>query len=133
MSDGFVKQNSRVTRGEHHGKLTRRSFDGIKHGQRDVRGFACVVLWGSLRKIVDAVASTTAAAARLTLGSIFSDNVNAIAKQRLLVGIASSVAGYDEDFALFFGKATDDLDDASISGAGCAISATEQIELVRCR
>jgi hypothetical protein len=51
--------------------------------------------------------------------------VNAIAKQGLLVGIATAIAGDDQDFALLFGKAADDLDDAAVDGTGGAVPSTQ--------
>ena len=69
-------------------------------------------------------------AARLALFAVFGDDMDAITQKWLLIGIAATVASDNQYLALFFGKAADHFDDATVGCTGGNDLPTQQIELV---
>ena len=58
-------------------------------------GLVGVVFRGLAIEEIDSVATAATAAARLALDTVFGDDMDSISKQRLLIGVAKTVACYD--------------------------------------
>ena len=61
---------------------------------------------------------------------VFSDDMDSISNQWLLIGEAKTIARYDQNLALFLGKATHHFDDPTVSSPSRTIATTEQIQLM---